>query len=102
MFTSTQQGPGFLSSDPYLTQTGPNLDPNSPEVFRQNLQLVQQHTMQVHSLAQSAQAGMYVHSLVSTWLSANKHEKDKTLIILARTHLKPLQIWPMLRKPSAF
>ena len=63
MFTNMQQAPstgGFLSSDPYLTQTAPNLDPNSPEVFRQNLQLVQQHTIQVQSLARSALAGMYV------------------------------------------
>ncbi|KAF8345759.1 hypothetical protein F5887DRAFT_837852, partial [Amanita rubescens] len=36
----------------------PNLDPNSPEVFRQNLQLVQQHTIQVQSLARSALAGI--------------------------------------------
>ncbi|KAM6494478.1 hypothetical protein JOM56_010839, partial [Amanita muscaria] len=33
-------------------------DPNSPEVFRQNLQLVQQQTLQVQSLARSALAGI--------------------------------------------
>ncbi|KAF8703050.1 hypothetical protein AX14_014248 [Amanita brunnescens Koide BX004] len=61
MFATTQPASSagaFLSADPYLPQTGPSPDPNSPETFRQNLQLVQQHTMQVQSLARSALAGI--------------------------------------------
>ncbi|KIL66737.1 hypothetical protein M378DRAFT_347502 [Amanita muscaria Koide BX008] len=52
---------GYLTPDLYLsatTGTGPSADPNSPEVFRQNLQLVQQQTLQVQSLARSALAGI--------------------------------------------
>jgi hypothetical protein len=37
-----------------------SLDPNSPDVFKQNIQLVQQHVARVNSLARSALNGMLV------------------------------------------
>ncbi|PFH45671.1 hypothetical protein AMATHDRAFT_158262 [Amanita thiersii Skay4041] len=37
---------------------GAGADPNSPEVFRQNLQVVQQELMQVQSLARNALVGI--------------------------------------------
>ncbi|KAK2467562.1 hypothetical protein APHAL10511_000417 [Amanita phalloides] len=60
MFASTEPS-GILAHDPssYLqTSVGTSGDPNSPETFRHNLQLVQQHTLQVQSLARSALAGI--------------------------------------------
>jgi len=38
--------------------TDQSLDPNSPEVFKQNIQLVQQHVARVNSLARSALNGI--------------------------------------------
>jgi len=37
-----------------------SLDPNSPDVFKQNIQLVQQHVARVNSLARNALNGMLV------------------------------------------
>lgn len=36
-------------------------DPNSPEVFKQNIQIAQGHVMRVQSLAQSALTQMWVY-----------------------------------------
>jgi hypothetical protein len=44
----------------YLPQSlaDQSLDPNSPDIFKQNMQLVQQHVARVNSLARSALNGM--------------------------------------------
>jgi len=46
----------------YLPQSlaDQSLDPNSPEIFKQNMQLVQQHVDRVNGLARSALNGMCV------------------------------------------
>jgi hypothetical protein len=44
----------------YLPQSlaDQSLDPNAPEIFKQNIQLVQQHVARVNGLARSALDGM--------------------------------------------
>ncbi|KAF8639382.1 hypothetical protein AX17_001538 [Amanita inopinata Kibby_2008] len=48
----------FLPHGPYVGLQVQGTDPNSPEVFRQNLQIVQQQVMQLQALARSALAGI--------------------------------------------
>lgn len=45
--------------DPGLVE-GPQLDPNSPELFKSNIHIAQQHVMRIQHLAQNAIAAMCV------------------------------------------
>jgi hypothetical protein len=59
-------------------------DPNSPEAFRQNVNLIHQQLARVQALARSAQSGMYV-SRTATFHSILEHNQLTTRMLLVRT-----------------
>jgi hypothetical protein len=62
----------FLPPDHSLHQ---GADPNSPELFKQNIQLVQENVVRLKELAQRASAGMSVYNLIMNDI----HTADSTI-----------------------
>lgn len=52
--------------DPGLVE-GPQLDPNSPELFKSNIHIAQQHVIRIQQLAQNAITAMWVSVLFILW-----------------------------------
>jgi hypothetical protein len=98
----------FLPPDHSLHQ---GADPNSPELFRQNIRIVQEHVVRLQELARRASAGMSV--LSDAFLVINVIDRHGNYTPTANTHIiletalltpnvsPTFNLWPYILTPQS-